>query len=307
MTALFEEKLIATAVLHHPTGKIGLSKYGHWDALGELLSQGVLPGIDSIEELNGLDKDAYDQFNDQCECGYSTDEQEFISRTEGEELAVRNGQTAKQPGDEIHGGEDIKYDIEPKAESLVSILSEDDPMEIDVNDFAPSRASALVSELKSAGFKIEEFDVDKNDFVKILFTWPASASASTKALTTGIARAREIIAKVNPHYKQYVKFSRKDTDTAQGYLFMRIDPEEQPPWSVRKCYETFTHTPIYLVKFFDCDAAIIYPNQGVEIESPSKFQKKLERLHSLVPYSPNQDWFEWWNKNRRLIGWDKTI
>jgi hypothetical protein len=104
------------ATKHVPTGKIG-KDYTHWDATEHLLKQGVIPGVNSLHDLDGMeDQNQATAFLQQLEDGYILDDGRFVTRDEGEQIAKEMGQLRGAEKEKVEreaiDADDIDMDIE---------------------------------------------------------------------------------------------------------------------------------------------------------------------------------------------------
>lgn len=114
-----EVRLVRWAATKHvPTGKIGRD-YTHWDATEQLLKQGVIPGVNSLHDLDGMeDQNQATAFLQQLEDGYILDDGRFVTRDEGEHVAremgqLRGAETEKVEREAIDADDiDMDMDIE---------------------------------------------------------------------------------------------------------------------------------------------------------------------------------------------------
>jgi hypothetical protein len=105
-------RIVLTAMRHRKTGKIGVGAH-HTEAMEHLISQGVFPGLESMEELQMMADEDLDRHNaiwDECDFGFVTSDDRFVSKAEANRISGKK---------DLHG------------EDLPEALSANDPFPVD--------------------------------------------------------------------------------------------------------------------------------------------------------------------------------
>lgn len=215
-------------------------------------------------------------------------------------------------------GEPDHYEsIKKTANNLVRFLSEtEDGMEdADFKDVDHDQLSLIVRTLDQAGFKILRSD-KVDDTMYIEFTWPV---VNFTEYHSGWKKAREILAPyVSLRQGNFVvsKSGPRGNEIAKASIIKKTEADPTA-WKVTPMvHEPGNHGAFWFEIYYQgiLRGEIYLPTFNMSSDTAERLREELTHLNEIKPFSPlewypavgngfgNGTAFDWWRKNRQLLG-----